>query len=117
MRLGGHDVFIKKPSRAYHVYGTETIRERHRHRFELNQTYLKRFEENGMHYTAFSDGGKRAEILELDGHPFYMATQFHPEYISRPEKPEPVYVAFVAACAKRSEGPRRGALKLKPLAR
>ena len=117
MRLGGHDVLIKKPSRAYRVYGTETIRERHRHRFELNQTFLKRFEEKGMHYTAFSDGGRRAEILELDGHPFYMATQFHPEYISRPERPEPVYVAYVAACAKRAMEAERGAMKVRTLAR
>jgi len=117
MRLGGHDVFIKKSSRAFQIYGAEKIRERHRHRFELNQTFLKQFEENGMHYSAFSDGGKRAEILELDGHPFYMATQFHPEYISRPEKPEPVYVAFVAACAGRSEEAQRRPLKIRSLAR
>jgi CTP synthase len=117
MRLGGHDIRLMKPSRAHQIYGTETIRERHRHRFELNQTYLKRFEENGMHYTAFSDGGKRAEILELDGHPFYMATQYHPEYISRPERPEPVYVAFVAACAKRSEEAERKTIRVRNLAR
>jgi CTP synthase len=117
MRLGGHEVFIKKPSRAYEIYGREKIRERHRHRFELNQTYLKKFEEKGMHYTAFSDGGKRAEILELEGHPFYMATQFHPEYVSRPERPEPVYVAFIAACTKRAETAQREPEKLKTLAR
>ena len=108
MRLGGHDVFIKRPSRALEIYGREKIRERHRHRFELNQTFLKQFEESGMHYTAFSDDGKRAEILELEGHPFYMATQFHPEYVSRPENPEPIYVAFVSACLMRSKSPERG---------
>ena len=102
MRLGGHDVFLKRPSRAFDIYGKDKIRERHRHRFELNQKYLRRFEDKGMRYTAFSDNGRRAEIMELDGHPFYMGTQFHPEYVSRPEKPEPVYVAFVAACAKRT---------------
>ena len=117
MRLGGHDVFIKKPSAAFDIYGKEKIRERHRHRFELNQKYLKRFEEAGMHYTAFSDKGRRAEILELEGHPFYMGTQFHPEYISRPERPEPIYVAFVAAANRRAEkmeGTRPG---IKSLAR
>jgi CTP synthase len=117
MRLGGHDVFITRPSRAYDIYGREKIRERHRHRFELNQTYLKKFEEKGMHYTAFSDNGKRAEILELEGHPFYMATQFHPEYISRPETPEPVYVAFVAACVKRAKAAQYTPEKLESLAR
>ena len=117
MRLGGHDVFIKKPSRAYDIYRSEKIRERHRHRFELNQTFLRKFEEKGMRYTAFSDGGKRAEILELEGHPFYMATQFHPEYISRPERPEPIYVAFVAACSRRAAKGQKRAERVASLAR
>ncbi len=117
MRLGGHDIFLKKPSRAFEIYGKEKIRERHRHRFEFNQEYLKLFEEKGMHYTAFSDGGKRAEILELEGHPFYMGTQFHPEYTSRPERPSPVYVAFVAACLARAEEAQRRTERVKSLAR
>jgi len=107
MRLGGHDVFLKKPSRAFDIYGTTKIRERHRHRFELNQDYMRRFEDAGMQYVAFSDGGRRAEILELDGHPFYMGTQFHPEYVSRPERPEPIYVAFIAAAVKQSDAAER----------
>ncbi len=110
MRLGGHDVFVERPSRAFDIYKAEKVRERHRHRYELNQTYLKRFEEKGMRFTAFSDSRRRAEIMELEGHPFYMGTQYHPEYVSRPERPEPVYVAFVEACAKRareSKAPER----------
>jgi CTP synthase len=117
MRLGGHDVFIKKPSKAFDIYRTEKIRERHRHRYELNQNFLKKFEEKGMKYTAFSDNGRRAEILELEGHPFYMATQYHPEYVSRPERPEPVYVAFVAACVKRAKIAERGPEKVRALSR
>jgi CTP synthase len=117
MRLGGHEVLIKKPSRAFEVYGRERIRERHRHRFEFNQEFLAEFEAKGMHYTAFSDGGRRAEILELDRHPFYMATQFHPEYISRPESPEPIYVAFVGACAKRAKETHQKAEKVATLSR
>ena len=117
MRLGGHDVHIRKPSRAHEIYRTDTIRERHRHRYELNQKYLKRFEEKGMKYTAFSDGGRRAEILELEGHPFYMATQYHPEYVSRPERPEPIYVAFVEACLKRARQDARRGEKVRALAR
>jgi CTP synthase len=117
MRLGGHDIYIRKPSRAYEIYHTEKIRERHRHRFELNQRYLKRFEEKGMRYTAFSDDGRRAEIMELEGHPFYMATQYHPEYVSRPEKPEPIYVAFVEACAKRARQVAREPEKPRTLSR
>ena len=117
MRLGGHDVFIKKPSRAFDMYKTGKIRERHRHRYELNQQYLKSLEENGMKYTAFSDNGRRAEILELEGHPFYMATQYHPEYISRPERPEPIYVAFVAACVRRAKSAGKELEKVRPLSR
>jgi CTP synthase len=107
MRLGGHDIFLKKPSRAFDIYGRAKIRERHRHRFEFNQRYLKRFEEAGMHYVAFSDNGRRAEIMELEGHPFYMGTQFHPEYVSRPENPEPIYVAFVSVCLKVSSAGKK----------
>ena len=117
MRLGGHDVFIKKPSRAFDIYRTGKIRERHRHRYELNQEYLKSIEEKGMKYTAFSDNGRRAEILEVEGHPFYMATQYHPEYISRPERPEPIYVAFVAACVERAKSAGRETEKIRPLSR
>jgi CTP synthase len=117
MRLGGHDVFIKKPSRAFEIYKTGKIRERHRHRYELNQEYLRSLEEGGMKYTAFSDNGRRAEILELEGHPFYMATQYHPEYVSRPETPEPIYVAFVAACVGRAKSAGREPEKVRPLSR
>lgn len=97
MRLGGHDINVKNPSMAYDVYGKPTIRGRHRHRFELNQSYMDRFEQAGMRFSAFSDGGRRAEILEIPGHPFYMGTQFHPEYLSRPEAPEPMFIAFMEA--------------------
>jgi len=117
MRLGGHDVFLRKPSRAFEIYRTSKIRERHRHRFEFNQKYLRKFEEKGMKYTAFSDNGRRAEILELEGHPFYMGTQYHPEYISRPERPEPMYVAFIEACAKRARKASKEHEKLRTLSR
>jgi CTP synthase len=97
MRLGGHDIAVQKPSRAFDVYQSKTVRGRHRHRFELNQSYMERLEDAGMHFSAFSDGGRRAEILELKDHPFYMGTQYHPEYCSRPEYPEPIFLAFLKA--------------------
>ncbi len=101
MRLGGHDIEITDGTMASRIYQKQQIRERHRHRYELNQSYLSAFERAGMHFTAFSDGGKRTEILEIREHPFYFATQFHPEYISRPGKPEPSYLNFVKAAASR----------------
>jgi CTP synthase len=97
MRLGGHDIAVQKPSKAFDVYQSKTVRGRHRHRFELNQSYMQRLEDAGMRFSAFSDGGRRAEILELKDHPFFMGTQFHPEYCSRPEYPEPMFLALVKA--------------------
>ena len=106
MRLGGHDIAVRRPSKAFEVYQSKTVRGRHRHRFELNQAYMKRLEEAGMRFSAFSDGGRRAEILELEDHPFYMGTQYHPEYCSRPEYPEPMFLAFLKAAIeeKRARG-------------
>jgi len=101
MRLGGHDIEITDGTMASRIYQRQMIRERHRHRYELNQSYLPTFEKAGMHFTAFSDSGKRTEILEIREHPFYFATQYHPEYISRPGRPEPSYFNFVKAAASR----------------
>ena len=101
MRLGGHDIEITDGTMAARIYQRQEIRERHRHRYELNQAYLPAFEKAGLHLTAFSDDRKRTEILEIREHPFYFATQFHPEYISRPGKPEPSYFNFVKAAASR----------------
>jgi CTP synthase len=112
MRLGGHDVHIRKPSKAFDLYGKQVIRERHRHRYELNQKYLKDLEGNGLRFSAFSDDSRRAEILEIDDHPFFMATQYHPEYVSRPENPEPAYIGFVRACVARSQRKQKEALRI-----
>jgi CTP synthase len=104
MRLGGHDISVERPSKAFDVYQSKTVRGRHRHRFELNQSYMQRLEDAGMHFSAFSDGGRRAEILELKDHPFYMGTQYHPEYCSRPEYPEPIFLAFLKAAIDERHG-------------
>jgi CTP synthase len=101
MRLGGHDISIVDGTMASRIYQRQQIRERHRHRYEFNQEYLSAFEKAGMHFSGFSDDGRRTEILEIRDHPFYFATQFHPEYISRPGKPEPSYFNFVKATASR----------------
>jgi CTP synthase len=104
MRLGGHDIAVDRPSRAFDIYQSKTVRGRHRHRFELNQSYMQSLEDAGMHFSAFSDGGRRAEILELKDHPFYMGTQYHPEYCSRPEYPEPIFLAFLRAAIDQRQG-------------
>lgn len=101
MRLGAHDINLVNGTLASRIYLRELIRERHRHRYEFNQSYMTSFEAAGMHFSGFSDNGKRTEILEIRDHPFYFATQFHPEYISRPGKAEPSYFHFVKAAASR----------------
>jgi CTP synthase len=101
MRLGGHDIHIVDATMASRIYQKTMIRERHRHRYEFNQKYKSEFEKSGMHFSGFSDNGRRTEILEIRDHPFYFATQFHPEYISRPGKAEPSYYNFVKAAISR----------------
>ena len=101
MRLGGHDIYIVDGTLASRIYQKQVIRERHRHRYEFNQNYRASFEKAGMHFSGYSDSGRRTEILEILDHPFYFATQFHPEYISRPGKPEPSYYNFVKAAIAR----------------
>src|SRR2546425_7942863 len=68
MRLGGHNIKLSRPSKAFDIYRKRVIRGRHRHRFELNQDFIGQFEKHGLHYSAFSDNGKRAEILEIADH-------------------------------------------------
>jgi CTP synthase len=115
MRLGGHGIAVQKPSKAFDIYQSRTVRGRHRHRFELNQSYMQKLEDAGMHFSAFSDGARRAEILELKEHPFFMGTQYHPEYRSRPEYPEPIFLALLRAAME--EHNAKGKKKLQIAAR
>jgi len=104
MRLGGHDISITPNTLAHKLYGKMVIRERHRHRYELNQQFRSLMEKKGMVFSAYSDQGKRAEVLEIPNHQFYVATQFHPEFVSRPGAPEPAYRGFVAGTLARRKG-------------
>ncbi len=101
MRLGGHDVYLVDGTLASRIYQRQVIRERHRHRYEFNQSYRTAFEKAGLRFSGYSDNGRRAEILEILNHPYYFATQYHPEYVSRPGKPEPSYYHFVRAAIAR----------------
>lgn len=107
MRLGGHDIILKKGTLSYKLYGRSVIRERHRHRYEFNQQYKRIFEENNVVFSGYSDEGKRVEILEIANHPFFLATQFHAEFTSRPGAPNPVYLGFIKACIENSRNPTR----------
>jgi CTP synthase len=88
---------------ARKLYGSRPhLTERHRHRFEFNNDYREKLEAAGMVFSGLSPDGKLVEIVELPDHPFYIASQFHPEFRSRPNHPHPLFLGFVAAVCKRA---------------
>ena len=107
MRLGSHKILIKKRTLAHSLYKSEKIDERHRHRFEVNPTYIPTLEENGLVFSGRSIDGRRMEILELPEKFFFFASQFHGEFSSRPGKPNSEYYGFVKACLYRKLGKQR----------
>lgn len=101
MRLGAYECKLEKDSLARRIYGSDTIHERHRHRYEFNGEYLQEMEKAGLKASGKNPQTGLVEIIELPEHPFFIATQFHPEYKSTPEEPQPIFVAFIkAALAK-----------------
>ncbi|MEC7416482.1 MAG: CTP synthase (glutamine hydrolyzing), partial [Candidatus Thermoplasmatota archaeon] len=96
MRLGDHEITISG-GKAEELYGSSAVYERHRHRYEVNPEYISQIEEKGMNYTGRDESGRRMEILELEDHPYFMASQFHPEFKSRPDKPSPLHLGLVKA--------------------
>ena len=103
MRLGGHNIIVKEGTRAYRLYRNTTIRERHRHRYEVNPKYWDALQKGGLIFSGYSEDLGRIEIIELPDHPFYMASQYHPEFVSRPGKPDPLYKGFIEACIMRRD--------------
>jgi len=97
MRLGAYACRLKKGSLAYDIYGQELIAERHRHRYEFNDSYRAAFENAGMVVSGENPDTGLTEIVELPSHPFFIGVQFHPEYKSTPERPQPLFSRFVAA--------------------
>jgi len=101
MRLGLYPCELQKGSKAAAAYGVDSVDERHRHRFEFNNAYKKDFEKGGMIFSGMSPDGKLVEIAEIKDHPFMVGSQFHPEFLSRPMKPHPLFVGFVKAAKER----------------
>ena len=97
MRLGSYPCDIKKGTKAYGIYGKAHINERHRHRYEFNNEYLKQYEEAGMIASGMNPQTNLVEIVELKNHPFFVGGQFHPELKSTVANPHPLFVKFVAA--------------------
>jgi CTP synthase len=103
MRLGAQEVLIEKGSKAEELYGATTIMERHRHRYEVNPHYIDTIQEKGFRFTGRSPDGQKMEIAELDGHPYFVGAQFHPEFKSRPGKPGPLHYGLVKAAIEHSK--------------
>ncbi len=98
MRLGTWPTLIKKGTLAAKVYGTSKIRERHRHRYEFNQSYREQMEEKGFVIAGTSPDGQLVELIELQNHPYFIACQYHPEFQSKPNHPHPLFTGFIKAC-------------------
>jgi len=102
MRLGLYPCALQPGTIARNAYGVALVQERHRHRFELNNHYRSQLEANGLICSGLSPDGKLVEVVELKGHPFMLGTQFHPEFLSRPTRPHPLFIQFMRAVCIRS---------------
>ena len=97
MRLGSYDAKLKDNSMIKKIYKKNLIKERHRHRYEVNINYKEKFEKNGMSFSGLSPDGMLPEIIELENHPWFIGVQFHPEFKSRPLSPHPLFSSFIKA--------------------
>jgi CTP synthase len=100
MRLGLWPCRIKPGTKAHKAYKLDLVEERHRHRYELNNTYRTDLEAGGMVFSGVSPDDKLVEIAELKEHPFMIGSQFHPEFLSRPNRPHPLFNDFIKAAIK-----------------
>lgn len=101
MRLGAYPCILKKDSLASSLYKSEEISERHRHRYEFNNDYRQKMEAKGMTFSGTSPDGQLVEIIELKEHPYFIASQFHPEFKSRPDRPQPLFAGLLNAAKKK----------------
>ena len=97
MRLGSYDAKLKDHSLIKSIYGKSLIKERHRHRYEVNINFREKFEKKGLIFSGLSPDGKLPEIIELNNHPWFIGVQFHPEFKSRPLSPHPLFSSFIKA--------------------
>lgn len=117
MRLGAYAARLRNGSRAAQAYGTQQISERHRHRWEVNNAYRDVLAEHGLRLSGQSPDGGLVEMVELPDHPWFLGCQFHPELKSRPNRPHPLFAAFVGAALTRHQRPQANATPLVGTAR
>ena len=104
MRLGSYPCILKEGSVAAKVYGKTEISERHRHRYEFNNSYREEFEKAGMDIVGVSPNGKYVETIEIKDHPYFVACQYHPEFKSRPNRPHPLFTGWIKAVIEKRSG-------------
>jgi CTP synthase len=102
MRVGAYDAVLKPGSRVSEIYGSATISERHRHRYEVNIGYKRQLEEHGLVFSGLSPDGVLPEIIEIPDHPWFIGVQFHPELKSKPLDPHPLFASFIGAAVQKS---------------
>jgi CTP synthase len=102
MRLGAYDAVLAPGSKVAEAYGSTTIQERHRHRYEVNIRYRQAIEGAGLRMTGMSPDGLLPEIVERPDHPWFIGVQYHPELKSRPFAPHPLFASFIAAAKEQS---------------
>jgi len=100
MRLGGYRCELKEGTLAFKLYNKHYVVERHRHRYEVNNNYREILESNGLIVSGIYRERNLVEIIELKDHPFFIATQFHPEFTSRPNRPHPLFSGFIRAALR-----------------
>ncbi|MEZ4595149.1 MAG: CTP synthase, partial [Chloroflexota bacterium] len=115
MRLGSYPCHLKGGSKAAAAYDAELVQERHRHRWEFNNSYRDKLEDAGMVFSGLSPDGRLVEIAELKHHPFMLGSQFHPEFKSRPNRPHPLFAAFLGAAVARQESRQASANGVLPI--
>ena len=101
MRLGVYPCRLSSGSKAHELYGEEVVYERHRHRYEFNNAYRSLFLESGYEISGVSPDGRLVELIELKGHPYFLACQYHPEFLSRPGRPHPLFTGLIQAASQR----------------
>ncbi|RQW77317.1 MAG: CTP synthetase, partial [Methylococcus sp.] len=103
MRLGGQQCKLSPDSLARQVYGQDVVSERHRHRYEFNNYYLASLETAGLKFCGTSLDGKLVEAIEIPGHPWFLACQFHPEFTSTPRRGHPLFIGFIQAAREHAQ--------------
>jgi CTP synthase len=108
MRLGADPIKLNAGTRARAIYGEAVAYERHRHRYEVNNMLRKRIESAGLVMSGTSPDGRLVEVVEIPNHPFFIASQYHPEFKSRPDRPAPLFREFVGCALERAQATRGG---------